>query len=123
MRTDGMVDKYFAQVARGLKRGGSLAVEQHRAKPGTPDDKGASGYVTEQFVIDAAKRAGLKLVARSEINANPKDTADHPFGVWTLPPTRTTVPYGSGKPADPAFDRSKYDAIGESDRMTLRFTK
>ena len=123
MRTDGMVDKYFAQVARALKPGGSLAVEQHRAKPGTPEDKGASGYVTEQFVIDAAKRAGLKLVAKSEVNANPKDTADHPFGVWTLPPTRTTVPYGSGKPADPNFDRSKYDAIGESDRMTLRFTK
>jgi predicted methyltransferase len=123
MRTDGMVDKYFAQVARALKPGGSLAVEQHRAKPGTADDKGASGYVTEQFVIDAAKRAGLKLVAKSEVNSNPKDTADHPFGVWTLPPTRTTVPYGSGKPADPNFDRSKYDAIGESDRMTLRFTK
>jgi predicted methyltransferase len=123
MRTDGMVDKYFAQVARALKPGGSLAVEQHRAKPGTADDKGASGYATEQFVIDAAKRAGLKLVAKSEVNANPKDTADHPFGVWTLPPTRTTVPYGSGKEADPNFDRSKYDAIGESDRMTLRFTK
>jgi predicted methyltransferase len=123
MRTDGMVDKYFAQVARALKPGGSLAVEQHRAKPGTPDDKGVSGYATEQFVIDAAKRAGLKLVAKSEVNANPKDTADHPFGVWTLPPSRATVPYGSGKPADPTFDRSKYDAIGESDRMTLRFTK
>jgi predicted methyltransferase len=123
MRTDGMVDKYFAQVARALKPGGSLAVEQHRAKPGTPEDKGASGYVTEQFVIDAAARAGLKLVAKSEVNANPKDTADHPFGVWTLPPTRATVPYGSGKEADPNFDRSKYDAIGESDRMTLRFTK
>ncbi len=123
MRQEGMVDRYFAQVARALKPGGSLAVEQHRAKPGTPEDKGASGYVTEQFVIDAAKRAGLRLVARSEINANPKDNADHPFGVWTLPPTRTTVAYGSGKPADPTFDRSKYDAIGESDRMTLRFTK
>jgi predicted methyltransferase len=123
MRQEGMVDRYFAQVARALKAGGSLAVEQHRAKPGTPEDKGVSGYVTEQFVIDAAKRAGLKLVARSDINANPKDTADHPFGVWTLPPTRATVAYGSGKPADPTFDRSKYDAIGESDRMTLRFTK
>jgi predicted methyltransferase len=123
MRQDGMVDRYFTQVARALKAGGSLAVEQHRAKPGTPEDKGVSGYVTEQFVIDAAKRAGLKLVARSDINANPKDTADHPFGVWTLPPTRATVAYGSGKPADPTFDRSKYDAIGESDRMTLRFTK
>jgi predicted methyltransferase len=123
MRQDGMVDRYFTQVARALKPGGSLAVEQHRAKPGTPEDKGASGYATEQFVIDAAKRAGLRLVARSDINANPKDTADHPFGVWTLPPSRATVPYGSGKPADPTFDRSKYDAIGESDRMTLRFTK
>jgi predicted methyltransferase len=123
MRQEGMVDRYFAEVARALKAGGSLAVEQHRAKPGTPEDKGVSGYVTEQFVIDAAKRAGLRLVARSDINANPKDTADHPFGVWTLPPTRATVAYGSGKPADPTFDRSKYDAIGESDRMTLRFTK
>lgn len=123
MRTEGNVDRYFTQVARALKPGGSLAVEQHRAKPGTPADKGASGYVTEQFVIDAAARAGLTLAGRSEINANPKDTADHPFGVWTLPPTRATVSYGSGKPADPTFDRSKYDAIGESDRMTLRFTK
>lgn len=123
MRTEGVVDRYFAQVARGLKKGGTVAVEQHRAAPGTKADGGESGYVTEQFVIDAAARAGLKLVARSEINANPKDTHDHPFGVWTLPPTRTTVPYGSGKPADPTFDRSRYDAIGESDRMTLRFTK
>ena len=123
MRQEGMVDRYFAQVARGLKKGGTVAVEQHRAAPGTKADGGESGYVTEQFVIDAAARAGLKLVAKSEINANPKDTRDHPFGVWTLPPTRATVPYGSGKPADPAFDRAKYDAIGESDRMTLRFTK
>jgi predicted methyltransferase len=123
MRQEGAVDRYFAQVARGLKKGGTVAVEQHRAAPGTKADGGESGYVTEQFVIDAAARAGLKLVAKSEINANPKDTRDHPFGVWTLPPTRATVPYGSGKPADPAFDRAKYDAIGESDRMTLRFTK
>jgi predicted methyltransferase len=123
MRTEGTVDRYFAQLARSLKPGGSIAVEQHRAAAGTPEDKGASGYVTEQFVIDAAARAGLTLSARAEINANPKDTKDHPFGVWTLPPTRATVAYGSGKPADPSFDRSKYDAIGESDRMTLRFTK
>lgn len=123
MRQEGAVDRYFTQVARGLKKGGTVAVEQHRAAPGAKADGGESGYVTEQFVIDAAARAGLKLVAKSEINANPKDTRDHPFGVWTLPPTRTTVPYGSGKPVDPAFDRAKYDAIGESDRMTLRFTK
>jgi predicted methyltransferase len=123
MRQDGMLDRYMAQLARGLKPGGSLAIEQHRGNPGVQDPKAASGYVTEAYVIEAAAKHGLKLVAKSEINANPKDTKDHPFGVWTLPPTRSTVPYGSGKPADPTFDRTKYDAIGESDRMTLRFTK
>jgi predicted methyltransferase len=123
MRQDGMLDRYLGQLARGLKPGGSLAIEQHRANPGGQDPKAESGYMTEAFVIEAAAKHGLKLVSKSEINANPKDTKDHPFGVWTLPPTRATVPYGSGKPADPAFDRSKYDAIGESDRMTLRFTK
>ena len=123
MRQPGTVDRNFALLARALKKGGSLAVEQHRGAVGITDDTGTTGYVTEQFMIDAATRAGLKLVAKSEINANPKDTKDHPFGVWTLPPTRTTVPYGSGQPPNPAFDRSKYDAIGESDRMTLRFTK
>ena len=61
------------------------------------------------------------LEASSEINANPKDTKDHPFGVWTLPPTRRSAP--QGQPADPKFDHGKYDAIGESDRMTLRFRK
>ena len=123
MRQDGMLDRYMAQLARGLKPGGSLAIEQHRGNPGVQDPKAASGYVTEAYVIETAAKHGLKLVAKSEINANPKDTKDHPFGVWTLPPTRATVPYGSGKPADPTFDRTKYDAIGESDRMTLRFTK
>jgi predicted methyltransferase len=123
MRQDGMVARNFAELARGLKPGGSLAIEAHRANPGPQDPKAANGYVTEAYVIEQAQKAGLKLVAKSEINANPKDTKDHPFGVWTLPPTRTTVPYGSGKPADPTFDRRKYDAIGESDRMTLRFTK
>jgi len=72
-------------------------------------------------VIAAAEKAGFKLAAKSDINANPKDTKDHPFGVWTLPPTRQSS--ADGKPADPAFDRTKYDAIGESDRMTLRFVK
>lgn len=123
MRQDGMLDRYMAQLARGLKPGGSLAIEQHRGNPGVQDPKAASGYITEAYVIEAAAKHGLKLVSKSEINANPKDTKDHPFGVWTLPPTRATVPYGSGKPADPTFDRTKYDAIGESDRMTLRFTK
>ena len=123
MRQEGVVERYLAQIARGLKSGGTLAIEQHRANPGAQDPKAASGYVTEAYVIEAAARAGLKRVAKSEINANSKDTKDHPFGVWTLPPTALTVPYGSGKAPDPTFDRSKYDAIGESDRMTLRFTK
>lgn len=123
MRVEGLVDRNFASLAGSLKPGGVLAVEQHRENPGPQDPMAESGYVTEAFVIAAAEKAGLRLVDQSEINANPKDTKDHPFGVWTLPPTRITVPYGSGKAPDPSFDRSKYDAIGESDRMTLRFVK
>lgn len=123
MRVEGLVDRNFASLAGSLKLGGVLAVEQHRENPGPQDPMAESGYVTEAFVIEAAEKAGLRLADRSEINANPKDTKDHPFGVWTLPPTRITVPYGSGKAPDPNFDRSKYDAIGESDRMTLRFVK
>lgn len=123
MRVDGLVDRNFASLAGSLRPGGVLAVEQHRANPGPQDPKAESGYVTEAYVIAAAEKAGLRLADQSQINANPKDTKDHPFGVWTLPPTRITVPYGSGKAPDPNFDRSKYDAIGESDRMTLRFVK
>jgi predicted methyltransferase len=123
MRVEGLLDRHFANLAGSLKPGGVLAIEQHRENPGPQDPMAESGYVTEAFVIEAAERTGLRLAARSEINANPKDTKDYPFGVWTLPPTRITVPYGSGKAPDPNFDRSKYDAIGESDRMTLRFVK
>jgi predicted methyltransferase len=113
-----MAEKAFKDLAFGLKPGGILAVEQHRAKAGSPDSSASSGYVTEARVIELAKKAGLELAARSDINANPKDTADHPFGVWTLPPVRR-----SPDKADPTFDRAKYDAIGESDRMTLKFVK
>lgn len=123
MRIEGLVDRHFASLAVSLKPGGVLGVEQHRANPGPQDPKAESGYVTEAYVIAAAEKAGLRLADRSQINANPNDSKDHPFGVWTLPPTRSTVPYGSGKAPDPNFDRSKYDAIGESDRMTLRFVK
>ncbi len=116
----GRVDANLANIYNSLKPGGVLALEQHRGNPGQepPVNK---GYVTEQAVIDAATKAGFKLDGKSEINANPKDTKDHPFGVWTLPPVRQSSE--SGKPVDPAFDRAKYDAIGESDRMTLRFVK
>jgi predicted methyltransferase len=116
----GSVDKNLANVFQATKPGGVLAIEQHRAKPDQPASV-FNGYVPEQTVIDAATKAGFKFDGKSEINANPKDTKDHPFGVWTLPPTRQSSE--DGKPVDPAFDRAKYDAIGESDRMTLRFVK
>jgi predicted methyltransferase len=73
-------------------------------------------------VIEQAQKAGFTLVAKSEINANPKDTKDHPFGVWTLPPALRSTPYGSSE-RDPGFDHSRYLAIGESDRMTLKFVR
>jgi predicted methyltransferase len=116
----GSVDANLAKIFAAVKPGGILAVEQHRGNPGQEPPVKA-GYVTEQAVIDAATKAGFKFDGKSEINANPKDTKDHPFGVWTLPPTRQSSE--GGKPVDPAFDRAKYDAIGESDRMTLRFVK
>jgi predicted methyltransferase len=121
---NGIAEKVFKDLYRGLKPGGLLALEQHRGKSGKQDPDPSNGYVSEARVIELANKAGLELVARSEINANPKDTADHPFGVWTLPPTRRTRPYSEGGSAhDPNFDRTKYDAIGESDRMTLKFRK
>lgn len=121
-RAEGMTARYMGEFARVLKPGGVLAVEQHRAAEGSDVTKTApNGYVPEAYVIDAAKAAGLTLAAKSEINANPKDTKDHPFGVWTLPPVRRSAP--QGEPANPNFDHTKFDAIGESDRMTLRFVK
>jgi len=123
MRDEGRVEKALGDIYAGLKPGGILAIEQHRAAPGEQDPKATSGYVTEAYLIEQAEKAGFKLDGRSEINANPKDTKDHPFGVWTLPPARRSSAYGSGQEPDPAFDHAKYDAIGESDRMTLRFIK
>jgi predicted methyltransferase len=81
----------------------------------------ASGYVAQAYVVQLAQEAGFTLAAASEVNANPKDTRNHPFGVWTLPPVRRSS--ARGQPPDPAFDHSRYDAIGESDRMTLKFVK
>jgi predicted methyltransferase len=77
--------------------------------------------MSTSVVVKLAQGAGFKLEEKSEINANPKDTKDYPFGVWTLPPTRQSA--ADGQKPDPNFDRAKYDAIGESDRMTLRFRK
>jgi predicted methyltransferase len=121
---NGLTDKILKDLYGALKPGGILAIEQHRANPGEQDPKAASGYVTEAYVIEQAQKAGFELVERSEINANAADTKDHPFGVWTLPPTKRTRPYSEGPDAhDLKFDRTKYDAIGESDRMTLKFRK
>lgn len=119
---EGVTDRFMSEFARVLRPGGILAVEQHRAADGADvSESGPAGYVSEAYVIEAAERAGLTLAARSELNANPADTRNHPFGVWTLPPVGRTAP--RGEPADPTFDRTRYDAIGESDRMTLRFVK
>jgi predicted methyltransferase len=97
-----------------LKPGGRLGVEQHRANPGSdPAETAKLGYVSEESVIAMAEKAGFKLLEKSEINANPKDTKDYPKGVWTLPPNF----------AEGDTDREKYAAIGESDRMTLLFEK
>jgi predicted methyltransferase len=113
-------DANLANLYNGIKPGGVLAIEQHRA-PAGQDPSVWNGYVDEAYVIKTVEKAGFKLDGKSEINANPKDTKDHPFGVWTLPPTRQSSE--NGKPVEASFDRAKYDAIGESDRMTLRFIK
>jgi predicted methyltransferase len=116
----GYAEKAMADFFAVLKPGGILAVEDHRADPRPQMGDAHDGYVATATIVNLAKKAGFVLEAKSEINANPKDTKDHPFGVWTLPPTRQSS--ASGQP-DPKFDHSRYDAIGESDRMTLRFRK
>ena len=118
----GLAEKAFRDAFTALKPGGVLGVEEHRARSGGVQDAAASsGYVQEAYVKQLAKEAGFAFTASSEINANPKDTREHPFGVWTLPPTRRSAPVG--RPPNPLFDHTRYDAIGESDRMTLRFVK
>jgi predicted methyltransferase len=110
----GNADAMFKVFYDVLKPGGVLGVKDHRAKPGTPfEQQIQSGYMTEEYVIQTAQKAGFRLAGRSEINANPKDTKDYPDGVWTLPPT---LRLGDK-------DRQRYLAIGESDRMTLKFVK
>jgi len=119
-QVDGFTQKAFGDFHAALKPGGVLAIEEHRAAEGADPKKG-DGYLPESFVIAEARKAGFVLAGRSEINANPKDTKDYPFGVWTLPPTnRASAP---GQPPNPQFDHARYLAIGESDRMTLKFVK
>jgi predicted methyltransferase len=115
------LDQVLAGAFAALRPGGVFAVEEHRADPRPMKDDASDGYVSEGYLIAAAAKAGFRLDGRSEVNANPKDSKDHPFGVWTLPPDRRSSPIG--QPPVAGFDHAKYDAIGESDRMTLRFRK
>lgn len=108
------VDQAFAAFYRALKPGGILGVEEHRGRTDQPQDPRArSGYVREDYAIALAEKAGFKLVAKSEMLANPRDTKDYPDGVWNLPPT---LRLGSQ-------DRAKYLAIGEADNFVLKFVK
>jgi len=110
----GYAEEVFTAMHRALKPGGILGVVEHRGNPVVSQDpKAASGYVNEDYVIKLAEGAGFQLVGRTEINANPKDTKDYPQGVWTLPPVLRLKD----------VDQEKYVAIGESDRMTLKFIK
>lgn len=114
--------KFFSDAYSALKPGGTLGVVEHRLPSSTEQDpRGSTGYVHEDFVKAMAASAGFEFVEASEINANPADTADHPFGVWTLPPvSRSTDREGNSVEG---FDADAYLAIGESDRMTLKFVK
>jgi predicted methyltransferase len=110
----GTENEAFAAMYKALKPGGVLGVVQHRGDPAVEQDpKAGTGYVNEDYVIALAETAGFELAEKSEINANPKDTKDYAKGVWTLPPS---LRLGDE-------DRDKYEAIGESDRMTLKFVK
>jgi predicted methyltransferase len=113
-RGDGSFEEKIAAAHKTLKAGGILGIVQHRAAEGADVKEAAEkGYVGQAWMIENVEKAGFKLADKSEVNANEKDTHDHPEGVWSLPPTLT---HGDE-------DRAKYEAIGESDRMTLRFEK
>jgi predicted methyltransferase len=118
----GYAEKIFADAFRALKPGGVLGVEEHRL-PSTreQDPRAGTGYVQESFVIQLAEEAGFVFEAASEINANPADPADHPLGVWMLPPNLRSADRDGRTPE--GYDPAVYQTIGESDRMTLRFRK
>jgi predicted methyltransferase len=122
LMAEGVAERVFRDVLTALKPGGAFGVEQHRAaSTGLQDPLAGTGYVQEAYVKALAQEAGFEFVAASDVNANPRDTRDHPFGVWTLPPTLRTS--ALGRPDDPNFNSAPYRAIGESDRMTLKFRK
>ncbi len=111
---DQRVGAAFKAFYRALKPGGVLGIVEHRlpvSRP--PSDQEVSGYMREDYVIAMAKAAGFQFIGSNEVNANPDDSADHPKGVWTLPPS---LRLGEQ-------NRAQYITIGESDRMTLKFVK
>jgi predicted methyltransferase len=111
---DNVAPQALATMFKALKPGGVLGVVEHRGNAAVPQDPHAkSGYVNDDYAIKLIEAQGFRLVASSEVNANPRDTKDYEQGVWTLPPT-----YRLG-----AKDHDKYAAIGESDRFTLKFVK
>jgi predicted methyltransferase len=114
LQNNGTLSSWLEEIHRVLKPGGVLGIEEHRATAGAdPVESAKKGYVPEEWAIAQIRAAGFDLAGKSEINANPKDTKDYPEGVWALPPT---LRLGDK-------DRDTYNAIGESDRMTLKFVK
>jgi predicted methyltransferase len=110
----GDAQQALGTVYRALAPGGVFGVVDNRGDPRLPQDPRAkNGYVRQDYAIRMIEGAGFRLVATSEVNANPKDTKNYPAGVWTLPPV-----YRLGN-----IDRAKYEGIGESDRFTLKFVK
>ncbi len=110
----GQAEAAFRDMYRALKPGGTLGVVEHRGNEAVPQDPRArSGYVNQPYAIALIEGVGFRLVGTAEINANPKDSKDYPGGVWTLPP----------RLAGDAAERARHEAIGESDRFTLKFVK
>lgn len=110
----GTLNAWLEAFHTALKDNGVLGIEQHRGKPDAIfEETVKAGYLPEKWVIEQVEAAGFKLAGKSEINANPRDTKDHPSGVWSLPPNLR----------EGEQDKAKYEAIGESDRMTLKFVK
>jgi len=122
LMAEGAAERVFRGVLAALKPGGAFGIEQHRASStGLQDPLAGTGYVQEAYVRALAQEAGFEFVAASDLNANARDTRDHPFGVWSLPPALRTSPLGQED--NPGFDTAPFEAIGESDRMTLKFRK
>ena len=122
LMAEGVAERVFASIFAALGPAGVFGIEQHRAaSTGLQDPLAGTGYVQEAYVKTLAQEAGFEFVASSDINANPHDNRDHPFGVWSLPPYLRTSPLG--QPDNPRYDTRPFATIGESDRMTLKFRR